>query len=124
MDDEPIDATNTTRARRQKIAKRVSKERNIKLIFLESICTDPALVAANVAVKVSSGDPDYDGMDPKQAEKDFRDRIKHYEDAYEPIDPVAEAAYTFCKIVNVGYEVTVNRIEGSAPSGVRGSGDG
>lgn len=90
----------------------MAKERGLKLIFLESICTDPAVIAANIAVKVASGDPDYDGMDASQAEKDFRARIKHYEDSYEPIDPEKEERYTFCKVVNVGYEVTVNRIDG------------
>lgn len=71
------------------------------------------MIAANIAVKVASGDPDYDGMPKDKAEEDFIKRIKHYEDNYEPIDPISEGHLSFCKVVNVGYEVTVNRIDGS-----------
>ncbi|KAG0152180.1 hypothetical protein CROQUDRAFT_650257 [Cronartium quercuum f. sp. fusiforme G11] len=112
------DATNSTKARREKIVARLKRERGISLIFLESICTDPAVIAANIAVKVASGDPDYDGMPKEKAEEDFRKRIKHYEDNYEPIDPVSEGHLSFCKVVNVGYEVTVNKIDGYLASRV------
>lgn len=81
-----LDATNSTRARRKALADRIAREPGLKLIFIESLCTDPAVIAANIAVKVASGDPDYDGQEPEQAEKDFRERIKHYEDSYEPLE--------------------------------------
>ncbi|GAA5951825.1 hypothetical protein JCM3765_003128 [Sporobolomyces pararoseus] len=108
------DATNSTRARRKLLADRVSKEPGLKLIFIESLCTDPQVIAANIAVKVASGDPDYDGQEPEQAEKDFRERIKHYEKSYEPLDEKLEldGEMTWCKMVNVGKQVTVNRIDG------------
>ncbi|KAH9813861.1 6-phosphofructo-2-kinase-domain-containing protein [Melampsora americana] len=112
------DATNSTKSRRDKIVSRLKRERNISLIFLESICTDPAVIAANIAVKVASGDPDYDGMPKEKAEEDFIKRIKHYEDNYEPIDPISEGHLSFCKVVNVGYEVTVNKIDGYLASRV------
>lgn len=102
------DATNTTKARRNAIVERVKKERGIKLIFLESICTDPALIQKNVDVKVASGDPDYDGMPKEKAKADFLKRIAHYEANYETVD---EPELSFCKVVNVGYEVIVNRID-------------
>ena len=76
------------------------------------MCTDPAVIAANIAHKVASGDPDYDGMPPEQAERDFRERIKHYESTYEPIDEELDRNMTYIKMVNVGSLVTVNRIEG------------
>jgi 6-phosphofructo-2-kinase/fructose-2,6-biphosphatase 2 len=78
------------------------------LIFLESICTDPAVIQANVDVKVASGDPDYDGQPKENAKADFLKRIAHYEANYETVD---EPELSFCKVVNVGYEVTVNRID-------------
>ncbi len=106
------DATNTTRARRQALVDRVKREPGLRLLFIESVCTDPDVIAANVAVKVASGDPDYDGMPPEQAEKDFRERIKHYEDSYQPLDEQLDSEYTWCKMVNVGKQVTVNRIDG------------
>ncbi|GAA6019623.1 hypothetical protein JCM11491_002829 [Sporobolomyces phaffii] len=108
------DATNSTRARRKALADRVSREPGLKLIFIESLCTDPTVIAANIAVKVASGDPDYDGQEPEQAERDFRERIKHYEKSYEPLDEAKDkdGEMSFCKMVNVGKQVTVNRIDG------------
>jgi 6-phosphofructo-2-kinase/fructose-2,6-biphosphatase 2 len=91
---------------------RIKKEPGLKLIFLESICTDPAIIAANIAVKVSSGDPDYDGMDAAKAEADFRSRIKAYEGSYETIDPATDRNMTYCKMINVGQQVVTNKIDG------------
>lgn len=76
------------------------------------MCTDPEVIAANIAVKVRSGDPDYDGMPPEQAERDFRARIKHYEKSYETMDPELDREVTYCQMVNVGKQVTVNRVDG------------
>ncbi|BGP45919.1 Fructose-2,6-bisphosphatase [Rhodotorula kratochvilovae] len=106
------DATNSTRKRRKALADRIKREPGLKLVFIESLCTDPAVIAANIAVKVASGDPDYDGQPPDQAERDFRERIKHYEESYEPLDPQLDAEQTWCQMVNVGKQVTVNRIDG------------
>ncbi|GAA5881150.1 hypothetical protein JCM1840_001622 [Sporobolomyces johnsonii] len=106
------DATNSTRTRRKALADRVKREPGLKLLFIESVCTDPAVIAANIAVKVASGDPDYDGQEPSQAEKDFRERIKHYEESYQPLDEKLDEDMTYCKMVNVGKQVTVNRIDG------------
>ena len=70
---------------RAKIEQRVAKEKGIVVIFLESVCDDPAVIAANVALKASSGDPDYKDMSRENAEKDFLRRIKEYEAVYETI---------------------------------------
>ncbi|KAF8207114.1 fructose-2,6-bisphosphatase [Mycena galopus ATCC 62051] len=82
------DATNSSRSRRAKIEARVAKEPGLMLIFLESICDDPSVIASNVALKVSSGDPDY---------------------SYETI---TEPHLSYLRITNVGREVTVSRING------------
>ncbi|CCM05332.1 uncharacterized protein FIBRA_07546 [Fibroporia radiculosa] len=103
------DATNSTRSRRQKIERRVAKEKGIVVIFLESVCDDPAVIAANVALKVSSGDPDYKDMSPEMAKADFLRRIKAYESVYETI---TEPHLSYLKIINVGNQVTMNHIRG------------
>lgn len=105
------DATNSTRARRKALFERIKREPGLKLLFIESICTDPAVIAANVAVKVASGDPDYDGMPPEQAERDFRERIKHYEESYEPLDPELDKELTWCQMVNVGKQVRATSLQ-------------
>ena len=101
----PTDATNSTRARRQALVDRIKREPGLRLLFIESVCTDVDVIAANIAVKVRSGDPDYDGMPPEQAERDFRERIKHYEKSYEAMDEILDRDVTYCKMVNVGTQV-------------------
>ena len=81
----------------------------MKLIFLESLCDDPAVIAANVALKVSSGDPDYKDHPREVAERDFLRRIQEYEKVYETI---TEPHLSYLRIMNVGREVTMSRISG------------
>jgi 6-phosphofructo-2-kinase/fructose-2,6-biphosphatase 2 len=121
-----LDATNSTRSRRWatdkfifispwalerrgRIEARIAKEKGIQLIFLESLCDDPTIIAANVALKVSSGDPDYMNTSPDQAKADFLKRIREYEKIYETI---TEPHLSYLKIVNVGSQVEVSRIHG------------
>ncbi|THV02885.1 bifunctional 6-phosphofructo-2-kinase/fructose-2,6-bisphosphate 2-phosphatase [Dendrothele bispora CBS 962.96] len=103
------DATNSTCSRREKIQKRVAKEKGLTLIFLESLCDDPAVIAANVALKVSQGDPDYKDMSPEDAKQDFLKRIREYEKVYETI---TEPDLSYLRILNVGQAVTMSRING------------
>ncbi|KAK4685858.1 hypothetical protein P7C73_g4283, partial [Tremellales sp. Uapishka_1] len=102
------DATNSTVFRREKIQARIAEEPGMQLLFLESYCDDPAVIAANIALKVQSGDPDYQGMSREEAERDFRKRIEQYESVYQTI---TEPKISFCKILNVGQQVTMNRIQ-------------
>lgn len=81
----------------------------MQLLFLESFCDDPAIIATNVALKATSGDPDYKGMSTEEAAADFRKRIAQYEKVYQT---VSEPDISFCRILNVGRQVTMNRIEG------------
>lgn len=94
---------------RAKIEQRVSREKGIVVIFLESLCDDPAVIAANVALKVSSGDPDYKDMPSEVAKQDFLRRIKEYEAVYETI---TEPNLSYLRIRNVGDQVTLCHIHG------------
>ena len=91
------------------IEERVKQEKGLEVIFLESFCDDPAVIAANVALKVSSGDPDYKDMSPEDAKRDFLRRIQEYEKVYETI---TEDHLSYLRIVNVGSNVTVSNIHG------------
>ncbi len=79
------------------------------VIFLESLCDDPALLAANIALKVSSGDPDYKDMSREEAKRDFQRRIREYEAVYETI---TEPHLSYLRIKNVGSQVTLCHIHG------------
>ncbi|KAI0807025.1 bifunctional 6-phosphofructo-2-kinase/fructose-2,6-bisphosphate 2-phosphatase [Fomes fomentarius] len=103
------DATNSTRSRRQKIVERVAREPGLVVIFLESVCDDPAIIAANIALKVSSGDPDYKDMSREEAKADFERRIREYEAVYETI---TEPHLSYLRIKNVGSQVTLCHIHG------------
>ena len=59
-----------------------ASRRATPVVFVESICNDPAIVEANVReTKLRS--PDYEGIPPDEAVRDFRLRIAHYERVYE-----------------------------------------
>ncbi|KAF9448321.1 bifunctional 6-phosphofructo-2-kinase/fructose-2,6-bisphosphate 2-phosphatase [Macrolepiota fuliginosa MF-IS2] len=103
------DATNSTHSRRAWIEQRVKQEKGFNLIFLESVCDDPAIIATNVALKVTSGDPDYKDISPEVAKRDFLRRIHEYEKVYETI---TEEHLSYLRIVNVGSNVTVSNIHG------------
>lgn len=67
------------------------------------------MIAANVALKVSSGDPDYKDLPKEIAQRDFIRRIKEYEAVYETI---TEPHLSYLRITDVGNEVTLSRING------------
>ena len=76
-----FDATNSTKDRRRLVEERCRQE-GFPLVFIESFCNDPAVIAANVRdTKLKS--PDYVDMDPEDAAQDFLRRIAHYESMYE-----------------------------------------
>ncbi|MFT3766706.1 MAG: 6-phosphofructo-2-kinase/fructose-2,6-bisphosphatase [Minicystis sp.] len=104
------DATNSTRTRRRMVEARC-KERGIPIVFIESICNDPAVIDANVReTKLSM--PDYVGVDPEEAVRDFRARIAHYERVYEPLD---DSDGSYIKIIDVGQKVVLNKMNGYLP---------
>jgi broad specificity phosphatase PhoE/predicted kinase len=105
------DATNATRRRRELVVRQLAAA-GLAPVFVESVCTDPAIVEANVReTKVSM--PDYAGADPETAVADFRARIAHYERAYEAVD---EDDRAWVKLVDVGRQVVQNRIQGHLAS--------
>ena len=105
-----LDATNSTRSRRKWVHD-TCKKHNISCLFVESLCDNEDLIMSNIMdVKVSS--PDYVGQDPEAASIDFRNRIRHYERSYEPIDgDDLEKTYSFVKMINVGGQVIINHID-------------
>lgn len=101
------DATNSTRERRAQILQQCTAH-SIPVMFIESICQDMEVILQNIKdVKLTS--PDYANMDPEMAAEDFKARIAHYEAAYESI---AELELTYVKLINVGSQVVINRIQG------------
>lgn len=103
-----LDATNSTKPRRRWIKERCDKE-GIETLFVESKCDDEELIMSNIK-EVKTTSPDYKGQDPEIAAKDFRERIRMYEKVYETLDE-DESDLTYCKIIDVGSQVIINRIQ-------------
>jgi len=90
-----LDATNTTVARRQRVLETCyaaacqANEDNtdaapLRVIFLESICTDERILKDNYQMKLSNDD--YKGTeDSGAALTDFKNRVEAYEAQYEPL---------------------------------------
>lgn len=104
-----FDATNTTRSRRELVMKHIRKRSpNIKVLFLESICTNRSVVENNIKLKLFG--PDYKGKDPDKSLKDFKERLSNYLKAYEPIED--EENIQYIKMIDVGKKVISYKIEG------------
>lgn len=103
-----LDATNSSKARRRWVYEKCSTN-NIHTIYVESKCDDEALVMANI-LEVKTTSPDYEGQDPEEAAKDFRNRIRNYEKVYQTIDE-DEKDLTYVKLINVGKQVIINAIQ-------------
>lgn len=103
-----FDATNTTRERREWIRSELDGL-PLKLLFIESVCTDPDIIDRNIwQVKVNNEDYVTEA-DKKRAYDDFKKRIENYEAVYQPID---EEHLSFIKLINCGKKVEINNIHG------------
>ena len=109
-----FDATNSTKMRRKRVLKRIQERSGgeLKVLFLESICSDPSIIESNIRLKLSG--PDYKNMDPELALKDFVGRLHNYEKAYETIDEEEEKipGYQYIKMIDVGKKVVSYNIQG------------
>lgn len=110
-----FDATNSTYERRKMIEEIVVKQKKFKLFFVESICDDLNLIESNIIeVKVSS--PDYTNMNKEDALNDFRLRIEHYQEKYQPLHETEEKDYSYMKIRNTGEKIIIHKHEGHIQS--------
>ncbi|XP_056589222.1 6-phosphofructo-2-kinase/fructose-2,6-bisphosphatase 2a [Triplophysa dalaica] len=105
-----FDATNTTRDRRNLILS-FAQENSYKVFFVESICDDPEVIAANILdVKVSS--PDYPERHRESVMDDFLKRIECYKVTYQPLDPDRhDKDLSLIQVINVGQRFLVNRVQ-------------
>ncbi|XP_028652420.1 6-phosphofructo-2-kinase/fructose-2,6-bisphosphatase 2-like isoform X2 [Erpetoichthys calabaricus] len=105
-----FDATNTTRERRDLILS-FAQDNAYKVFFVESVCDDPDVIAANILeVKVSS--PDYPERHRELVMDDFLKRIECYKVTYQPLEPDDyDKDLSFIKVINVGRRFLVNKVQ-------------
>lgn len=105
-----FDATNTTRSRRKKVRDHMEAN-GFTGFFVESVCDDDEIIQSNILeVKVNS--PDYQGVNPDEACQDFKARISHYKNFYEPISLDHDHDMPFLKVIDGGKRFLMNRVEG------------
>lgn len=107
-----LDATNSTRKRRNMLMK--IAEGRCKIIFLETICNDEAILERNILLKIQQS-PDYANVtDFEAGVQDFKTRLANYEKVYEPVE---EGSYI--KMIDMvsgqGGQIQVNNISGYLP---------
>jgi hypothetical protein len=119
-----FDATNTTKARREEVARRLrSGAPDAGVIFLESDCTDEAVLEANLQVKLKKS-PDYASVSREEARQDIVERIKNYEKVYEPVDELTleldgeTVEISYIKLVNLSSHVIVHNLFGRCATNV------
>ena len=106
-----FDATNTTRERRCLIQEYLSTiGLGVKLVFIESICNDPAVLNENLLQKVRHS-PDFAGLSEEAALNDLKARIGAYESVYETVSDDENAAYI--KIIDLANKVICFQIWGT-----------
>ncbi|KAI0566898.1 6-phosphofructo-2-kinase/fructose-2 6-biphosphatase 4 [Gracilaria domingensis] len=104
------DATNSTKKRRKMVKDRLEAV-GVRVLFLESLCTDPAIIEKNI-LETKLRSPDYKDKDPEEAVMDFKKRIQQYDKANETVDDSEKCSYI--KVVNVGRQIILNDIQGFA----------
>lgn len=152
-----LDATNSTIQRRKLLVDHIKKrEPKLGILFIESICHDEnvrlfllgspvpwpvtnrcaKLLEANMRLKLSG--PDYKDKDPVKSLEDFKQRVKAYESAYQPLGKyeedhdlqyiqvsldhyalvVVQPRLTAKQMIDVGRKVVHHRLKGFLSSGI------
>lgn len=114
-----FDATNTTMERRSKVHKRIENEPGVRVMFLESICEDEAVLQLNYRLKLDN--EDYKGMSTETALADFRQRVRMYEEVYETLqDTECGEPRSYIKLYDAGRKFIFNRCDTDARQTVTG----
>lgn len=109
-----LDATNTTRERREKlIAYFATAAPQARILFIESVCSDPAVIQENILRAKCGGEDFRHVADPKAVVEEFNQRIRNYEKVYQALDGDIETNVTFIKILDVKDSVILHRVSGT-----------
>jgi len=107
------DAANISAERRRIVAQRCTSEGVNKIIFVESICDDPAVIEANIReTKLSS--PDYPGQTPQEIIQQILGKVAAYSKDYEPIAN-SDFPHPYIKIFDGGRKIITHKITGFLP---------
>ncbi|SMN22641.1 similar to Saccharomyces cerevisiae YLR345W Similar to 6-phosphofructo-2-kinase/fructose-2,6-bisphosphatase enzymes responsible for the metabolism of fructoso-2,6-bisphosphate [Maudiozyma saulgeensis] len=97
------DALNIRKSERADI-KKTFENNNVKVLFVESIVTDPNLMTKNIELAIQS--EDYKNWGKHEAIKDYTRRITDNESLYERMSPIEGVSYI--KYLNFGERIIMN----------------
>ncbi|CAG9464718.1 unnamed protein product [Pedinophyceae sp. YPF-701] len=107
-----FDATNTTEERRRYLISHFHGR--YSYLFVESICNDQDVLEQNYRYKMMYS-PDYARVSTEEALNDFRERIRKYEEVYEPITDDRIHYIKLVDMVTGRGQIVINRISGYIP---------
>lgn len=108
-----LDATNSTRERRQLVLSRIRARAgpDLPVLLLESCCLDQAVLQRNFQLKLSG--PDYESQDPQAALEDFKRRVALYERAYVTLGKAEEEEMVpYAQVIDVGRKMNTHLVRG------------
>ncbi|GLH12403.1 6-phosphofructo-2-kinase/fructose-2, 6-bisphosphatase [Gryllus bimaculatus] len=105
-----LDGTHATRAARRQLQERVVDRLGWRLLFVECVVDDDAILERNIQ-EILHNSPDYRDMGREKAEDDFRKKIAHYLEQYEPVAAKSEGI-SVVRYCNDGESVTSHRLSG------------
>ncbi|OQR84984.1 6-phosphofructo-2-kinase/fructose-2,6-biphosphatase [Achlya hypogyna] len=104
-----FDATNATLERRHYIREEVARRSRCEMLFIESICDDPELIAISInEIKLNS--KDYEKNTLEEVIVDYNQRIGHYHSIYKPLADSEQCS--FIKVIDVGRQMFCNQVFG------------
>jgi 6-phosphofructo-2-kinase/fructose-2,6-biphosphatase 2 len=105
-----IDATNTTKSRRDYLYQQLSSFiRPDRILWVETICDQFDQVIDNIK-NTKIGNEDYKDSCPDEVITDFLQRIDQYQRIYQQMDSTVDESYKFIQIHNMGRRIVMSNI--------------
>ncbi|PVH78290.1 6PF2K-domain-containing protein [Cadophora sp. DSE1049] len=108
-----LDATNSTRKRRQTVLSHIQQRTGTvgDALFIESCCFDENILEDNFRLKLKG--PDYKNQGPDEALRDFRQRVAFYEKSYvSPGEAEEQNKVPYLQVIDVGRKINAHLIQG------------
>lgn len=103
-----LDATLITGEQRTEVLDYFSNQLGYRVLFIECVCDDPAVVEENCQ-EIIRFNLDYADMDNAKAMQDLTMKIEHYQKAYQPLN---DPSYPKIRINTSTMEIQANKLRG------------
>ncbi|XP_046753418.1 6-phosphofructo-2-kinase/fructose-2,6-bisphosphatase-like isoform X1 [Diprion similis] len=111
-----LDGTLVTHEQRAEVFDYFSGQLGYRVIFIECVCSDPALLEQNYQ-GILTYSADYKNMDKARAVEDLRLKVAHYAQAYEPMD---EKTWPRITVDTGNMEIKAHKVSGHVETKILG----